>query len=69
MFDNPPGATSLTKYFYSCEVRAFVSSPQAPAHEKVLDVVEEYFRSGSGDLEGRICKTWLPPLYFQYPGK
>ena len=39
-----------------------------PTHERVLQAVEQYFLSGVVDPSAKVCRTSLPPLYFQHPG-
>ncbi|KAG9247883.1 peptidase family C78-domain-containing protein [Calycina marina] len=53
----------------SCDAQAFKSTKNGPkAIDLLLDSVEAYFLGGATNLNPKIRRTSLPPLYFQHPG-
>ena len=38
------------------------------ASGKLLDAVEKYFSTESPDSARKVCRTSLPPIFFQHPG-
>ncbi|KAI9891294.1 MAG: hypothetical protein M1814_002807 [Vezdaea aestivalis] len=65
----PEAQATFIYHKIGCEVKGFIDTKDKLAYIRVLDTVEDYFRSGCLNRQERICKTWLPPLYFQFPGK
>ena len=58
-----------------CEASAFSTNdkdtddPKAPvAYHQLYRMIEDYFLSGTADPSRKVCRTSLPPLYFQHPG-
>ncbi|KAA6412105.1 MAG: hypothetical protein FRX48_04255 [Lasallia pustulata] len=52
-----------------CDASAFIQNNQAPTHELIMEAVEDYFLGGAvADRSAKVCRTSLPPLYFQHPG-
>lgn len=43
--------------------------PETPAYERLFEALEAYFANGESSLTRKICRTSLPPIYFQHPGK
>ncbi|MCJ1260216.1 hypothetical protein MMC22_000075 [Lobaria immixta] len=52
----------------SCEANAFGDTNDSPVFRQLIETVEEYFLSGATDPSQKVCRTSLPPLYFQHPG-
>lgn len=71
----PEAQALLQSLDIGCEATAFGSNRKgnkgstAPlALELIYQSVEDYFIGGTTDPSQKVCRTSLPPLYFQHPG-
>ncbi|KAL8976058.1 MAG: hypothetical protein Q9177_006925, partial [Variospora cf. flavescens] len=60
--------TLLVSLMIGCEASAFNDAENPPAFRKVYDEVERYFVGHSSPSPEKVCRTSLPPIYFQHPG-
>jgi hypothetical protein len=74
-FRAPWSAQPIADIQSRCEASAFSTNdkdtddPKAPvAYHQLYRMIEDYFLSGTPDPSRKICRTSLPPLYFQHPG-
>lgn len=54
---------------FRCETNAFSESKDSIGYQQVLQEVENYFITGTTNPSQKVCRTSLPPLYFQHPGR
>lgn len=71
----PEAQALLQSLDIGCEATAFGSNGKGNkdstallALEQVSQSVEDYFIGGTIDPSEKVCRTPLPPLYFQHPG-
>jgi len=74
-FRVPWPARAIADIQSRCEASAFSTNdkdtddPKAPvAYHQLYRMIEDYFLSGTTDPSRKVCRTSLPPLYFQHPG-
>ncbi|KAI9881370.1 MAG: hypothetical protein M1830_003377 [Pleopsidium flavum] len=51
-----------------CEANAFSQAGEILAYELLLHAVEKYFIPTLNDPLQKVCRSSLPPIYFQHPG-
>lgn len=68
MYISQPLSKALTNAFNSCSAYSFNSAKSLINRDELLDSVEEYFLNGHPNLLNKVCRTSLPPIYFQHPG-
>lgn len=51
-----------------CEASAFNDANNPPAFKKVYEDVERYFANHAAPSSEKVCRTSLPPVYFQHQG-
>lgn len=61
--------THDAKFLYRCEANAFGQVGETFAYGRLLEAVEQYFVPTSEPHSRRVCRTSLPPIYFQHPGE
>ncbi|KAI4128568.1 MAG: hypothetical protein LQ338_002662 [Usnochroma carphineum] len=64
----PEAQTLLLSLKIGCEASAFNDANSPPAFKKVYDYVERYFVSHTSPSPKKVCRTSLPPVYFQHQG-
>ena len=52
----------------ACEAKAYGRGDYGPPYERLLATIEQYFASAGAFGSDKVCRTRLPPVYFQHPG-
>lgn len=52
-----------------CIANNFGNRTDVAIEQQLLNAVEQYFLNGRPNLSNKVCRTSLPPVYFQHPGK
>ncbi|KAL8973295.1 MAG: hypothetical protein Q9197_002409, partial [Variospora fuerteventurae] len=63
----PEAQTLLVSLMIGCEASAFNDAENPPAFRKLYEEVERYFVGHSSPSPEKVCRTSLPPIYFQHP--
>ncbi|KAI9818573.1 MAG: hypothetical protein M1827_000632 [Pycnora praestabilis] len=64
----PEAQALLLSIGIGCEPNAFGDDESTSARERLLLAVEDYFTSGITEVDQKVHRTSLPPIYFQHPG-
>ncbi|KAL8761835.1 MAG: hypothetical protein Q9184_002078 [Pyrenodesmia sp. 2 TL-2023] len=64
----PEAQTLFVSLKIGCEASAFNDTNSPPAFKKVYEEVERYFVSHTTPSPEKVCRTSLPPVYFQHQG-
>ncbi|KAL2050752.1 hypothetical protein ABVK25_008990 [Lepraria finkii] len=64
----PEAQALLQSLDIGCRAEAFNERKDLPVQHQLLQAVEQYFLDGHPNMNGRVCQTSQPPMYFQHPG-
>lgn len=65
----PEAQALLQSLGIGCSADAFNEGKELPTHERLLEAVEQYFLASCPPSSSqKVCRTSLPPIYFQHPG-
>ncbi|CAF9933021.1 MAG: hypothetical protein ALECFALPRED_005462 [Alectoria fallacina] len=65
----PEAQALLQNLGIGCSADAFNEVKELPTHDCLLEAVEQYFLASCPSKSSqKVCRTSLPPIYFQHPG-
>nr|ANM86720.1 hypothetical protein [Cladonia uncialis subsp. uncialis]AUW30984.1 hypothetical protein [Cladonia uncialis subsp. uncialis] len=65
----PEAQALLQSLNIGCKAEAYNDDKELPVQHQLLRAVEQYFLDSHPNPNHKVCRTSLPPMYFQHPGK